>query len=133
MSAKLPNKSKIHSRPPSGTAAANIYYDSTERDMGFFGFILDLTLKLDFVAFVGKRALDHQPWEDSDPVSLASSKPGKYTKYLRENSQLFLELFLVRMVGNFQKYLVDILREILRKEPAILKSKDSSLTLETIL
>lgn len=94
---------------------------------------MHIVLHSDFSAYVAKQALDDKEWKDQDPVKLARFSPGPLTKHLRENRQSLLEMFLARAVDNFQRYLVEMLRETLRKQPAILKSRENSLSLETVL
>ena len=42
-------------------------------------------------------------------------------------------MFVARSVDNFERYLVDLIRAVLQKQPAMLKSRQQSLTLEEIL
>ena len=42
-------------------------------------------------------------------------------------------MFVARLVDNFQKYLVDLIREILRSRPAMLSTKQQAISLEDVL
>ncbi len=42
-------------------------------------------------------------------------------------------MFVARLVDNFQKYLVDLIREILRSKPAMLSTKQQAISLEDVL
>ncbi|HWA14382.1 MAG TPA: hypothetical protein VHA15_14920 [Burkholderiales bacterium] len=127
-------------RPHSATKAADDYFASQARDFSLFHFFIDTVLVGDYAAHVASTALARIEDKTSpklafkSPVELAkSSTPGSRTVELRKKSQVYLELFLVRCVDNFNKYLVDLIREVLKKNPAILRSRQQTLTLEAIL
>lgn len=121
-------------RPPAkGTAAADLYIKAVDADLGFFNFIISVVLHGDYAAYVAKQVLDGKDYKDKDPSQLASTNPGPRTRYLRKNSQALLEMFVSRLVDNFQKYLVDLIREVLRSKPSMLSSRQQSLTLEELL
>jgi hypothetical protein len=42
-------------------------------------------------------------------------------------------MFFVRLIDNFQKYLVDVIREVLRSKPTMLRTRQQSITLEELL
>lgn len=123
----------LHPKPSCGTASAKAYYQALQADLDLFHFFIHIVLHSDFFGYVAKQALDGKEWKDQDPVTLARATPGPMTKRLRESRQELLEMFLARSTDNFQHYVVDVIREVLRKEPAILKSKESSLSLDTVL
>ncbi len=109
--------------------------------MRLFHFIIDSALVGDYVAHIAKQALDavddpgseQPPPKKPTPVDLAKTKPGPRTKALRNQRQQLLEMFFARGVDNFNRYVVDLVRSVLRKQPAILKTRQQSLTLDEIL
>jgi hypothetical protein len=116
------------------TSAARSYRDAVEADLRFFHFLIDTVLAGDYVAFTARRALNGVELDrELTPSKLASTEPGPRTLFLRRNSQALLEMFLGRLVDAFQKYLVDIIRDILRRKPEILRTRKESLTVEELL
>ncbi|MDP4199206.1 MAG: hypothetical protein Q8922_05545 [Bacteroidota bacterium] len=103
-------------------------------DHSFFHFLIDTVLRSDFVTFTARRALDGVEYDKNmTPSELATSQPGHRTLFLRKNSQALLEMFLGRQIDNFQKYLVDLIREILRSTPSILRTRKETLTVDDLL
>lgn len=124
---------KLHP-PEIGTVACRKYFDASERSSSLLNLVVDTILVGDFSAFVLKKALDDEDWKDiKDPRDLARQKPGSRTIILRRYSQELLEMFLSRGVDNFQTYLVDIIRDILKKNPSILKTRQQTITLGYVL
>jgi hypothetical protein len=120
--------------PRTATASGTSFFLGMQQDLAFLHFVTDTVLVGDFVAHIARVALDGGERDKSlTPVELAKSKPGNRTKELRRQSQRMLEMLLARAVDNFEKYIVDLLREVLRQQPSMLKSKQHSLTLEDIL
>lgn len=116
------------------TLAARSCRDSVEADLRFFHFLIDSVVAGDFVAFTARRALDGAEWDhEMTPSRLATIQPGPRTLFLRQNRQSLLEMFLGRLVDAFQKYLVDLIRDILRRKPDILRTRKESLTVEELL
>jgi hypothetical protein len=127
-------QAKEFSPPPTrGTSALLAYVRASRTDMRFFSFICDTVISSDYIAHVARRALDGVELKEKQPSDLARSEPGVRTRFLRENSQALLEMFVSRLVDNFQKYLVDLIREILRSKPAMLSTKLQTMTLEDVL
>jgi hypothetical protein len=132
--AKRPSRASL--RPPrSATPGAKDYFDASQRDMTLFHFVIDTVLVGDYVTHVAKLALEGGDIRNQDltPAGLARKEPGPRTKALRNQRQLLLEMFVARSVDNFERYLVDLVRTVLQKQPAMLKSRQQSLTLEEIL
>lgn len=116
------------------TSAARLYSDAVRGDLAFFHFLIDTVLAGDYVAFTARRALDGAERDpEMTPTKLATTQPGGRTLFLRKNSQAMLEMFLGRLVDTFQKYLVDIIRDILRRKPEVLRTRKESLTVEELL
>jgi hypothetical protein len=102
--------------------------------LGLFHFIVETVLGADWVAHVASRALDGKDdYKELDPASLARKDPGQRTAYLRGNRQLLLEMFVSRAVDNFQIYLIDLIRTVLRSRPQMLSTSKQSLSLEEVL
>lgn len=126
-------KQERDSLPENCTNAASVYFVAMSKDLALFHFFIDLAVRADYVAFVAKQALESKEWEDIDPVKLLNTNPGPVIGLLRKNRQAFLQMFLARFVDNFQCYLVDLIREILKKQPSILKTRDNSISVERLL
>jgi hypothetical protein len=121
-------------RPRIVTEPASQYFAASERDMWLFHFVVETVFMGDYVEYLAKRALDGGTGDEcSTPTELARTTPGTLTLALVKQSQLLYEMFLARSVDNFGKYLVDLIRQVLQKQPSILKSRQQSLTLEDIL
>lgn len=120
--------------PKDGTKAAEAYFRSAWSDFGLFHFIIDVVLRGDYFAFVAKQALEgSEEYKNVEPAQLATTDPGPLTKFLREKRQVLLEMFLARLVDNFQTYLVDLVRAVLHSRPAMLSTRQQTLTLEELL
>jgi hypothetical protein len=145
MSEKSPRRAKriekkssrpelLFPKPPiEGTAGACAYVNASHADFRLFAFITDTVLHVDYGAYVARQALDGKEQIITEAGALADREPGPRTKFLRINRQVFLEMFLSRMVDNFQNYLVDLIREILHSNPSMLSTRQQSLTLEEVL
>jgi hypothetical protein len=131
--AKRPALRNVSHIPSEGTAAALAYVRASYADNRFFHFIIDNVVRGDYVVYVAKQTLDGKDYKAKNPSDLVRMDPGPRTKYLRENSQVFLEMFVSRLVDNFQKYLVDVIREVLHSKPSMLSTRQQSLTLEEVL
>jgi len=129
-----PSSSPVVKPPRTVTPCAKDYFAASQRDMTLFHFVVDSVLVGDYVAHVAKLALDGKDKSERlTPTELARTNPGPRTKAIRQQRQLLLEMFVARSVDNFERYLVDLIRTVLQKQPAILKSRQQSLTLEEIL
>ncbi len=121
-----PNRSEI---PPSRPT----------KNVELWSFTVNLAVEADFKALTATRALDALVTgkvEGDDPASpheLAQKRPGPRVLYMRRVRQVYVEMLLTRVVDNFLKYVVDIIREVLRKQPAILRSRQQSVTIEQLL
>jgi hypothetical protein len=133
VAAEQPSAPKEPSLPGEGTAAALAHIKATKADLRFFHFIIDTVITGDYASYVAREALDGKETEAESPHDLLKLAPGPRTKILRENAQALLEMFVSRVVDNFQKYLVDVIREILRSKPAMLRTRQQSITLGEVL
>ena len=126
---------KVPPGPPERvTGPASDYFKTSYRNLGLFSFVIDTVLTGDYVVHIASRALDGKELDKQiDPADLAKKEPGPRTKQLRKFAQELLEAFFVRFVDNFEVYLSDILREVLRKKPDILRSRQQTVTLEHVL
>jgi hypothetical protein len=122
-----------HKPPIEGTAGACAYVNASNADFRLFAFITNTVVHGDYGTYVARVALDGGERTIANPGELADREPGQRTKFLRSNRQAFLEMFLSRMVDNFQNYLVDLIREILHSKPTMLSTRQQSLTLEEVL
>src|SRR5687768_11668729 len=106
--------------PAQGTVAARDYFHAAGTTLTLFNFIIQTVVGGDYVTEVARRALEGRDLDPSlTPGELAKSAPGVRTKFLRLRSQELLEIFLTRHVDNFEKYVIDVLREVLRSKPEI--------------
>ncbi len=129
-----PHDHDIPEVPKDGTKAAQAYFRAASSDFGLFHFIIDVVLRGDYIAFVAKQALEgRDEYKKVEPSELATTEPGPRTKFLRKNRQVLLEMFLGRLVDNFQAYLVDLVRTVLHAKPAMLSTRQQTLTLEELL
>jgi len=119
--------------PTTGTAAAKAFFSGAEKDFKLYLFFVNLVVSSDYIVYVAKQALESKPWKDKDALALVETDPGKNTQFLRRHRQEWMQMFITRFVDNFQRYLVDLLREVLRKQPAILRTSQTSITLERVL
>jgi len=121
-------------RPDEATEPAAQYFRAADRDISLFHFIIDTVLASDYVAHVARRALDDtKEVGNLTPSELARTAPGPRTTFLRRQRQALLEMFVSRLVDNFQTYLVDLVRAVLRSKPQMLSSRQRSVSLEMIL
>jgi hypothetical protein len=87
----------------------------------------------DYVTAIAKQALEGpENLAIKSPGELAETAPGPRTLHIRKNRQLFLELFLTRLVDSFQCYIVAIIREVLNVQPRVLISAQPTLSLEYV-
>ncbi len=125
---------KESATPAAGTHAARDYYQVTNRSLGLLMFITGTVVRTDYVARILRKRLGGEDWRDiSDPDELAKREPGENTKILRDQKQALLEMFFLRFVHNFECYLVDLLREVLKKQPKVLTDSQPSFSSEYFL
>jgi len=124
-----------HSRPlESGSRAALSYLWASACDLRLLNFVTDTVLTGDYGMRVLQDALDGKDgYKEFDPVKLAKNEPGPRTQAFRDSRQEFIEMFLSRAVDNFQVYIVEIISEVLHKQPRILSSSKQELTLGYVL
>ena len=115
-------------------SAGHAYFKVASSDFRLFHFIIDSVLEGDWVSYVADQALGgKEEYKDLDPAKLATANPGSRTRFLRNQRQILLEMFVSRLVDNFQSYLVDLIRLVLRSRPTMLSTSQQSLTLEELL
>jgi hypothetical protein len=131
--------------PEAATQSASDYFATAEKGRFLFHFIIDQAMYGDFVQHTAKAALapleldinDPRLNDNSDlhitPAKLLETNPGPRIKALRRVRQELLELFLASATNNFQTYVVSILREVLRKQPKILRERKQTVTIEYVL
>lgn len=119
--------------PQIGTISYKQYYAESKSSIKLLAFILDSVMTSDFVSAVAKQALQGpENLQIESPGELAKTSPGPRTLHIRKNRQLYLELFISRLVDNFQCYVVSIIREVLNVQPRILVSSQPTLSLEYV-
>ena len=100
-------------------------------------FVVDLAMRADCVSHIAKKALEESDTDDAPdvdtPRKLADTRPGPTITSLRRMRQELLELFFESAINNFETYVVSILREVLRKRPEILRTREQSVTIEYVL
>jgi hypothetical protein len=129
-----PDEEPFYKVPSHGTQSALRFFRAANNDMSLFLFVCDLAMRVDYVAHVAREALDGKTVNKKvTPSELARDRPGPSTMRLRSNRQPLLEMMYCRAVDNFQVYLVDVLREVLRKCPHIMKTRKDQLSVEDIL
>lgn len=127
-------ESVIQKPPEKVTSPAADYFQTSFRNLSLFHFVIDTVLSGDFAAHIARQALDGQELDkEIDPATLARKEPRPRTRQLREYRQELLQAFFARFVDNFEVYLVDILREVLRQKPEILRTRQQTVTLEYLL
>jgi hypothetical protein len=109
------------------------YARAGSADLRIFHFIVQTATSSDYIAYVAKQALDGKEHSVKSSGDLLLEAPGPRTKILRENRQALLQMFFSRLIDNFQKYLVDVIREILRSKPKMLRTRQHSITLDELL
>jgi hypothetical protein len=120
--------------PEKVTLPAADFFQTSFQNLGLFHFVIDTVLSIDFVSHIAERALKGQNLgKNNTPERLVKNEPGLRTYQLREYKQQLLEIFFARSVDNFEVYLVEILREVLRHRPEILRTRQQTVTLEYVL
>lgn len=115
------------------TKSAFDYFQMANKNLKMFLNYTDAVTKEDFLHYIIEQKLNNKPIEIVSPEELCLKKPGARTLEMREYTQEFIEMFLVRSVDNFQSYIVDIIREVLKKKPELLRNRKQTLTLDEIL
>ena len=116
------------------SSPAKAYFVALDHDMALHTLTVEIALRSDFTAFIAKQALEgKEGYAHSSPVDLARTNPGPITTELRKHAQQFMEMFFARTVDNFQCYIVDLIRAVLRKKPQILTTSQPSISVETLL
>jgi len=119
-----------------GTLSARSYFESAFADYQLYALIIGSALWADYVDFIVDQTREPyppKPLRVLDPFQVAQQEPGKRTRLIREQMQRFLEIFLSRAVDNLQIYLVDVIREVLKKRPEVLSDHKMELSVSEIL
>lgn len=119
--------------PKVGTNSASNFFNSINKDLKLLFFVVNNVVSMDFVSYIAKEALDDNDPIHSDSYELLNKNPGKLTLQLREHKQELIEMFFSRIVDNFQVYIIDIIREILKVKPQILYNRQPTVSMEQIL
>ena len=119
-------------RPATWTRSAGDYFSAGERVLDLFHFLVARVVQSDHVAHIAERALAGEEWS-ADPTEVMKTDPGTNVNALREMRQELLELFFENAVNNFETYIVSILREVLRKRPEILRTREQQVNVEYVL
>lgn len=134
MNNKVSKESKIPNPPKKVTTSADGYFQTSFRNLDLFHLVTDAVIYVDFAAHVTRQTLNRQKIDKKiNPAILARKEPGLRTRQLRKYRQELLQSFFARFVDNFEIYLVDILREVLRQKPEILRSRQQTITLDYLL
>lgn len=126
------NAAESEVRPAKCTRSAGDYFSAGKKGLDLFYFLVTRVVHADHVAYIAERALAGEEWS-ADPVEVMKTDPGTNVTALRQMRQEFLELFFENAVNNFDIYIVSILREVLRKRPEILRTREQNLTVEYVL
>jgi hypothetical protein len=125
---------KVPRLPQKMTEPAEGYFLASLQIFGLFNFVVNTVISGDYMTYIAKKALAGEEIEkEIDPAILASKEPGPRTFQLRKYRQELLQAIFSRIVDNFEVYLVDILREVLKQKPEILRSRQQNITLEYLL
>src|SRR2546426_1775369 len=102
------HRHEVEPPPERGTSALLEYFWTGSCDLHLFHFVIDTVMAGDYVAYVAKRALAGVTTPGhKKPTDLAKSEPGRRITILRQSRQELLEMFLTRIVDNFQAYLTE--------------------------
>jgi hypothetical protein len=96
-------------------------------------FIVNTVLTADFMPFQLEQVMEGNNPDEISAAELARRNPGHRTQFMRRHSQVFLEMVISRLVDNFQRYVSELLREVLRRQPNILKTSEKSLSMDDVL
>lgn len=119
--------------PTTGSNSAAKYFSSVKKDLGLFYFVINVVTNADYASYRAREALDGNDDIYSAPDELLNENPGKLTLQLRGYRQELIEMFFSRLIDNFQVYIVDIIREILKIKPQILHNRQPEVSMEQLL
>jgi len=126
-------------KPDISTKSGELYFDSTLSDLEFLFFIIDTVLIGDYIPYHAKKTLELADGLATEseviksPEELLQEKPGNRIKKLRQHSQEFVEMIYSRQVDNFQTYIVNLVREILKVQPNILHNNHPQISIAQLL
>lgn len=132
------NKEKIDIniiKPELSTKSGAMYFNSMMRDLDFFFFIIKVVSSRDYITYHAKKTLEMADENEivKSPHELTQVEPGEGIKKLRRHSQEFIEMTFSRLVDNFQTYIVNLVREILKVKPNILHNNHPSISIAQLL
>ena len=108
------------------TYAGKSYFVRTHAAINLFIFIIHVSATSDEKAHIARLALAGTDFSEKSKITeFLSKNPGPRVQYLRSNSQLLLELFVTRLMDNFNTYLSDIVGEAFKAKPEILRYKET--------
>ena len=126
-------------KPESGTKSGAMYFDSTKKDLEFFFFIINTVMVVDYIPYHAEKTLElvdglvTEQEIAKSPEELMQTNPGNHIKKLRRHSQEFIEMIYSRQVDNFQTYIVNLVREILKVQPNILHNNHPHISIAQLL
>lgn len=126
-------------KPESGTKSGAMYFDSTIKDLEFFFFIINTVMVVDYIPYHAEKTLElvdglvTEQEIAKSPEELMQTNPGNHIKKLRRHSQEFIEMIYSRQVDNFQTYIVNLVREILKVQPNILHNNHPHISIAQLL
>jgi hypothetical protein len=115
------------------TQAGIEFFKRAADTVDVFFFLADTVMHNDLVAFVAQEALAGREWDEKlTAQDLFFKDPKSSGRMFRHYQQSIYEMFLVRTVENFQSYMASLMRQVLEKQPLILKTKEKTVSLEEI-
>ncbi|HEX5760154.1 MAG TPA: hypothetical protein VF121_13265 [Thermoanaerobaculia bacterium] len=131
--AEAKNEYNFPDLPAESSQCAADFLTSLYSDAQFLDFLTNSAVVGDWAAHTLEGALEGVYNKALKPYDLAKANPGARTRFLRQRRQILFEMFLGRLVDNFQVYLVDLIRAVLRREPRMLQLQQPSISLEEAL
>jgi hypothetical protein len=106
-------------------------------DRELFSYIGEFPKNVDSAAWILKSALGTSKELTSlntmTAEGLAAESPGSHVNFLKRHQQALMEMFLCRIVDNFQGYIIDLIRLALNTDPRMLHSKEETVPLSDLL
>lgn len=127
------NRYRFPDIPKEVSGVAADFLSNLFMDAEFLDFLTDSAVVGDWAAYTLEGALEGSYEKELKPLDLAKSNPGSRTRFLRLRSQILFEMFLSRLVDNFDVYLVELIREVLQRQPRMLQLQQPSISLEEAL
>ena len=116
------------------TKSAFDYFTASNRNLGLLYFLVDTIATGDEMLKLVRELLAGADMnEEVTPTTDADRANGPRIRMLKKYTKELIEAFYVRLVDNFEVYLSDIVREVLRKKPEILRSRQQTVNMEYVL